>query len=202
MAFSINDFQSRLRYGGARPSLFEVTLNANDTSVFNDNKDDFRFKCRATQMPEATVSQIEIPYFGRTIKVRGNRTFGDWPVTIIQDEDFELRDKFEYWQNSINSFVRNQGDSFGEAFENPENYKGTGNITRFRKDGAEARTYEINGIWPMQIGAVSLDWGNNDIENFDVTFAIDWWTPPLGSGGTSGLGSGVGTTLPPGFTFF
>ena len=71
MAFNINEIKSQLALGGARPSLFQVTLT-NPVNAAGDLK--FPFMCRAAQMPASTLGMIEVPYFGRKIKIAGDRT--------------------------------------------------------------------------------------------------------------------------------
>ena len=88
MAFNINEIKSQLALGGARPSLFQVTLT-NPVNAAADLK--FPFMCRAAQMPASTLGTIEVPYFGRKVKIAGDRTFAEWTVTLIQDEDMIVR---------------------------------------------------------------------------------------------------------------
>ena len=124
MPFDIEQFQKRLRYGGARPALFQVVLHPpTNFGVPSDGSGrEFAFKCRSAQQPGATVSSISVPYFGRFIKVRGNRTFSDWTVTVIQDESFAERNMLEAWQNGINHLRKNTA-KIGLVGETPENYK-------------------------------------------------------------------------------
>ena len=88
MAFNINEIKSQLTLGGARPSLFQVTLT-NPVNTSGDLK--MPFMCQAAQMPASTLGTIEVPYFGRKIKIAGDRTFAEWTITITNDEDFLIR---------------------------------------------------------------------------------------------------------------
>ena len=109
MPFNIAAFKANgLVYGGARPSLFNVFLSV-PAGIGIDlvSVDKFRFVCRAAEMPESTISNIEIPYFGRRIKVAGERSFADWSVTVMNDEDFAVRGMLEAWSNAINRIVAN-----------------------------------------------------------------------------------------------
>jgi hypothetical protein len=97
MAFNISDFRGQLEFGGARPSLFEVQI-FNPANTTGDLKTPFLV--RAAQLPGSTVGTVPVSYFGRQIKLAGNRTFADWTVTIINDEDFLIRNALEEWNNS------------------------------------------------------------------------------------------------------
>ena len=85
MAFDIASFKSNLRNGGARPNLFEVEVG---NPIDGSADQVFKFHCRAAQLPASTIPAIDVPYFGRQVRVAGNRTFEPWTVTILNDEDF------------------------------------------------------------------------------------------------------------------
>ena len=86
---TISQFKSRLQGGGARPNLFEV--NINDFKFSEWDNETFQFLCKAAQLPSSNVTPIEIPFRGRSLKVAGDRTFDEWTVSVINDEDFRLR---------------------------------------------------------------------------------------------------------------
>ena len=166
MAFNINEFKSQLVGGGARPSLFQVQIT-NPINAIADFK--VPFMVRAAALPESNVGSYQIPYFGRFIKYAGDRTFADWTATIINDEDFLVRNAMEAWSNAINSH-----DSNTRAL--PQTYKSNAIITQYSKDGRPLRTYVFEGIYPITIAAIPVAWDTTDtIENFDVTFQYDMW---------------------------
>ncbi|MDB4576103.1 phage tail protein [bacterium] len=180
MAFNINEIKSQLTFGGAKASLFQVAIT-NPINGIADLKTPFMVQ--AAQIPEATLGIIEIPYFGRKVKVAGDRTFGEWTVTIINDEDFLIRNAMEQWMASINSHEGNV-TQLGSA--SASEYKNQAQITQYSKTGAPLRTYNFNGLFPTSIAAISMDWNTtDDIERFDVTFQYDWWNV---SGGVTGDG--------------
>jgi hypothetical protein len=183
MAFNINDIRSNLSLGGARGNLFQVTFN-NPANAVADIK--VPFLVRAAQIPESSIGVVEVPYFGRRIRLAGDRTFGDWAVTVINDEDFLIRNAMEEWSNRINSLQTNIR-AFGSAA--PLLYKSTAEVTQFSKTGVPIRTYKFNGIFPSSITSIDLNWADTDsIEEFSVTFQYDWWEV---SGGITGNGGGV-----------
>ena len=176
MPFNIATFKSNgLVYGGARPSLFNVFLSVpSGIGIDNVSVDKFRFVCRTAELPESSVSNIEIPYFGRKIKVAGERSFSDWSVTVMNDEDFSVRSMFETWSNAINRLVSNVRDPNLSA----EQYKTDLEIVQYAKDGKILRSYGLVGAFPTQISGISLDWNSqNAIEEFTVNFSYDYWIP-------------------------
>lgn len=182
MAFNVNEIRSQLTLGGARGSLFQVVF-ANPSNGAGDIK--VPFMVRATTIPESTLGVIEVPYFGRKVRLAGDRTFGSWAVTVINDEDFLIRNAMEAWSNQINTLQGNLR-AFGAA--SPLLYKSDATVIQFSKTGVPIREYSFRGIFPTEISAINLDWSSTDaIEEFNVTFAYDWWEV---SGGITGDGGG------------
>jgi hypothetical protein len=170
MAFNVNEIRSQLTLGGARSTLFQVTLQ-NPGNGVADIK--LPFMVKAAQIPSSDLGVIEVPYFGRKIRLAGDRTFGDWTVTVINDEDFLIRNAMEEWSNKINS-LRGNLRTFGAA--NPSLYKANAQVVQYSKTGVPIRTYTFNGIFPQAISSIDLSWEATDqIEEFTVTFQYDWW---------------------------
>lgn len=171
MAFNINEMRSQLVYGGARQNLFQVRIN-NPANASADLKTPFMVQ--AAQIPESQLGVIPVFYFGRQMKLAGDRTFGDWTVTIINDEDFLIRNAMEEWSNRINRLERNVRE-IGR-------YKSNATVIQYGKDGSPIREYKFDGIFPSVISPIELDWANTDqIESFQVTFTYDYWTVSGGS---------------------
>lgn len=177
MAFNINEMRSQLVYGGARQNLFQVRIN-NPANASGDLKTPFMVQ--AAQIPESQLGVIPVFYFGRQMKLAGDRTFGDWTVTVINDEDFLIRNAMEEWSNRINRLERNVRDI--------NRYKSNATVIQYAKDGTKIREYKFNGIFPSIISPIDLDWASTDqIESFQVTFSYDYWTV---SGGTTDRAGG------------
>lgn len=167
MAFNISEMRSQLTYGGARQNLFQVDIS-NPANNAGDRKT--RFMCQAAQLPGSDLGVIPVFYFGRQMKLAGDRTFAEWTVTIINDEDFLIRNAMEEWSNRINRLQRN-------VREIGPGYKSQASVTQFGKDGTKIRTYDFNGIFPSNISPIELDWSTTDqIELFQVTFQYDYWS--------------------------
>ena len=180
MAFNINQFKSRgLTKGGARPSLFQVQINPNigEDPVAIEK---FTFTCRASEVPASTVESIDVPYFGRKIKLAGDRSFGDWSVSVMNDEDYIVRNMFEDWSNKINQLAGNRKLLSNNSYKFSDAL-----VTQFSKDGSPIRAYNFVGIFPVQVSNMALDWDStNAIQTFDVTFAYDYWIPVQQAGST------------------
>ena len=175
MAFNVNSFRKSMAFDGARPNLFEVRLTGLPR-VGTLRADDFAFKCKSAQIPGATLGVVTVPYFGREVKFVGNRTFADWTVTVINDEDFAIRKFFEGWMENINSHVEN---TRGAGFDSPNSYVGQAEVIQYNKQGKtnDNLLYNFVDIFPTDLSAIDLDWGSNDtIEEFTINFTYQYWT--------------------------
>jgi hypothetical protein len=163
MAFNISEFTSNLAGDGARPNLFDVTIPVFDQKL--------SFTCKAAQLPGSTIGVIEVPYFGRSVKFAGNRTFPEWTVTVINDEDFVVRNALESWMSGINSHEGNFAENLWQS------YTFDGDVNQYGKDGSLIKTYTFKNMFPIDVSAIDLDWSSNDMmEEFQITFAYQYWT--------------------------
>jgi len=177
MAFSVSDFRSNLQFDGARPNLFEVNLTFPFETAGVAQKSTFLIK--ASQLPGSTIGTVPVYYFGRELKFAGNRTFPDWSVTVINDEDFLIRNAMENWMNYINS---NQGNVRDPAALSPtgqvSSYTADATVLQYSKLGETniLAAYNFVDLFPIDVSPIELDWGSNDqMEEFQVTFAYQYW---------------------------
>jgi hypothetical protein len=181
MAFAIADIKSQLEFGGARPTQFSVRI-FNPVNPIADIKS--QFMIQAAQLPSSIVGQVEVRYFGRAIKLAGDREFDTWTVQVINDEDFLVKNAMEEWSNAINGHENNLRNFGGPQ---PSFYKSQAQVMQYSKVGNVIREYEFDGLWPLEIGAIDLSWeSTNQIETFPVTFAYDSWRVIGGSTGNGG----------------
>ena len=195
---TITAFKSKLQGGGARPNLFEVEIPsfpvAAGQNVWrtgdNQEADTFKFLCKTAQLPASNIAEIAIPFRGRTLKVAGDRTFDTWTVSIINDENFLLRNAFEAWMQGISKNSNNTGAT------NPGSYmtyalvhqlgrgadKGIQSTSNSDAVSGQSitplKTYTFYDIFPTEVSAIDLSYDNSDvIEEFSVTFQVQYWEP-------------------------
>ena len=200
---TLRDFKSKLAGGGARPNLFEASINSFPTAISEawDNSSEaeggaFKFLCKSTALPASNLGSIEIPFRGRTLKVAGDRTFDDWTVTIINDEDFRLRTAFERWSNVMSQL----DDATGVT--NPTSYMTDAFIQQLGRgpsaqsasnnggNSAVLRSYKFFDVFPITVGEIALSYDTTDqLEEFDVTFRYQYFT--IGGAGDSGTSTEV-----------
>ena len=184
---NITEFRSRLTGGGARSNLFEVSIDFPDLAI--DKRlvtDKVPFLVKAAEIPASNLGNIPVPYRGRVLPVAGDRTFDPWTVTIINDNDFIIRDAMEKWSNSINDLQTAQGTI------NPEVYQRSARVKQLSRQGTGPgddekilRQYRFEGIYPNTVSSIPLDFGATDqIEEFQVTFNYLFYEVAGGADGT------------------
>ena len=183
MSFDVNQFRTQLTGDGARPNLFEVQLQfPGFVSSGGGAGAKSRFMVKAAQLPGSTVGLVPLYYFGRESKLAGNRTYADWTIQIINDEDFTIRNAFEQWVNGINDPIGNVRSPAADVIDG--GYGTDAQVTHFGKTGDVIKQYQIIGMFPVDVSPIEVDWGQNDtIEEFTVTLAYQYWLDP----GTAGF---------------
>ena len=182
MSFNVNNFRAEgLKHDGARPSQFEILVNF--PNLIGDGPavgSRLRMLAHSASLPPSDLGYIEVPYFGRTIKVEGTLSFPAWRIQVYNDEDFQIKAAFEAWINGMNAHVSNRKNP---AFAGM-GYKAAATVYQLSKElegnGIEnaIRAYTFSGLFPTSIGEIRLDWSDNRaIEVFDVVFEYDYWVP-------------------------
>jgi len=175
---SIADFKGKLTGGGARPNLFEVTIPKLPTGITWDG-DTFRYMCKAASLPASTIANIDVPFRGRIFKVAGDRTVDVWSITVINDEDFKLRNAFEEWMDRIAKLDNNLGATSPESYMVDAEVFQLGRGSKINSTGnggnanAVLKQYKMQSIFPTSLSAIDLSYDTGDtIEEFTVEFQV------------------------------
>lgn len=130
----------------------------------------FKFQCKASSLPASTVNKLELSYQNRKIGLAGDRIFEDWNATIYNDADHKVRKQFVDWMELVQAHGRQIKGA------RPEGYKKEAFVRQYDRDGETVTAnVKISGIFPSNLAAVELDWENDQVEIFEVTFSIDYW---------------------------
>ena len=175
---TISQFKSQLIGGGARPNLFEVELTTLPAGIAWP-ADNFRYMCKAAQLPASVIANIDIPFRGRIFKVAGDRTIAPWSITVINDEDFRIRKAMEEWVDLIAKLENNLGATDPSAYMvNAKVFQlGRGSTPSSKNNAGDRnavlREYEFIDIFPTSVSSIDLSYDSSDtIEEFTVDFAV------------------------------
>ena len=181
--FNVSKLKTALAKGGARPSLFKLTVTNQPTGVAAFTK--MEYFCQVSALPPLTVTPIEKMYFGRTVKIPGDIVFGDLTTTIYQTEDGTERFNLEKWMDKINGHVDNKSSL--EATSNGDfmgKYSATGKLFQYDKAGTTTAisSVEFVDMWPQSVTEIALSYDTaSDIEQFDVTWSYNHYSVTIGS---------------------
>ena len=147
--------------GGARPNLFAVTL----TGVGAPDGTALEFHCKAASLPSSIIGVIPVNYRGRVLQIPGDRTYEDWTITIINEEDMGLKKKFIKWQETWNQHVSNtpSGKTVYEGWAEAT-------VKQLKRDGGDGATFKLSHVWCDNVSATDVGWDTVDsISEFTVT---------------------------------
>ena len=169
MAFDLDSFRNKMQDGGARPSLFEMEI------IFplpggGAGTDSARFLTKVAEIPGSTIGMITVPYFGRQLKIAGDRTFASLSVTVLNDEAYALRAKFEQWMNKIARHAVSVGSTQLDFYQTDLG------LRQMKRNGGISAEYVFVGAFPTTLGTISLDWSSEAIEEYTVEFQYQHWT--------------------------
>ena len=190
---SIADFKSQLVGGGARPNLFQVELTTLPDAVQGWSSEKMQYLCKAASLPASNIANIDVPFRGRIFKVAGDRTFDVWTVTVINDEDFILRNAFEGWMDHISRLSNNLGATDPNAYmvDATVHQLGRGSSPNSKSSDGESnsilKSYKFIDIFPTAISAIDLSYDTGDaIEEFTVDFQVQTFELIAGDEGSNG----------------
>ena len=187
---TIDSFKTQMKGGGARSNLFEVSFGKEQggtTSPVLENlginlENSDLMLIKSAGLPASTITEIPVPFRGRTLKIAGDRTFDVWTITVINDTDFKWRRLFERWMNYITKI------SDGSGTTNPVDYMTEMNVVQLSrapgvgpnvKNDNEInvlRKYVVHGVFPTNISQIDLSYNNeNEIEEFTVDLQVQYW---------------------------
>jgi len=169
MAFATISQLKNALVRGARANLFEIEMGfpATLSTVTGGATEALKLLCKSGAVPGFTVGVIEVPYkAGRRVKIPGDRTFADWTVTIINDEDHKLRRAFTSWVNLIS---KSNYDSPTKSTS--QDYYKDIIVSQLNGDGNVVRKYKLNDAYPTDVGALDLSFDSTDtLSEFTVNF--------------------------------
>lgn len=166
---NVQDFVANFKEA-ARPNRFRVEITFPGFAGGANRRDSFFIQ--AASLPPSNLGVLNVPFMGRQVPLPGDRTFEPWNITVINDNDFVIRDKMERWSNAINSHegnIREAGDAHLDIV-------GSANIYQLGKNDVELKEYRMPMLWPQTVGEITMDWSSNDaLATYTVTLQYAYW---------------------------
>ena len=188
MAFTVSNFKSSLAAGGggARPALYEVSItNSHDTSLSfgptsASTPANASLLVKSASIPAANIAPLAVNYAGRAYKWSGFRTYDNWTVTVLNDEDFAIRNKMMEWMRIISGKLDgSREDGYGSPVVGAGNsaryYDGNATVKQLGTDGETKQVYKFYNLWPTELAEIAVDWSSDMIQEYTIGFAYDYW---------------------------
>lgn len=167
---TITNFLSTIK-GGARPTLYEVQHNFPDgIGGGEDVKNSVRYFIKGAQLPGLNIGVISTYFMGREVPLAGDRTFDELTLTMYNDVDFGLRNKYEKWANLINAQEANTGTVIASE------YMVDIVVNQLDRNGNVLKSYTFVGCFPTNVAPIDLAADATDqIEEFTVSLRYAYW---------------------------
>jgi hypothetical protein len=164
--FNVERFKAELTNGGARPNQFAVQLTfPNYVQGRTAALAKAPFLVSVAELPGQTIGTTPVYYRGRLVKMAGDREYASFNITVLNDSGFTIRTAIEQWMNGINDVANSTG-----ALQ-PSVYQTDMFVSQLDRNGAVLKQYKLLGAFPVDLGAVALDFGSNDqLSTFGVSF--------------------------------
>jgi len=160
----IDRLKGALTGGGSRSNYFEVVI----PRVSGDDN----ILVKAAALPASVISPITVPFQGKQLQLAGDRTFEPWTITVINDNNFRIRNSMEAWMNQI---MNNQEGR--AADDSPASYMEDATVRQLDRAGEVTQTYDFKSIWPSNVSAIDLSYDSeNTLSEFTVEFQVLYWT--------------------------
>lgn len=155
--------------GGARSNLFRVILTF--PAFAQGDVELTSFMVKGAQLPASEIAPITVPFRGRQLQLAGDRTFQPMSLTIINDNNFKVRNALERWMNGIMEHQTNVGRS------NPADYMTDMTIQQLDRQDKVVKSYVVRSAFPTNLSAIDLSFDSeNQIEEYTCEFQMLYWT--------------------------
>jgi len=148
----------------AHPQYFMVAF----PNAFN-NAETLSLLASSTALPAKTIDEVAVPVQGLNLKFAGNPSFADWTVTFRAERLHRIRNTFMKWSENCvqaSTLLRNV----------PAAYKtDTVQVFQLSPDGKIVSGVRFVGMWPGEVGEITLGHGESAPEEFSVSFKYDLW---------------------------
>jgi hypothetical protein len=166
---AIEGFKSQIK-SIQRASLFDVAIP--DFKYGEGDPYMLKFGVKNAPFPGSTVGDLAVNYMGRAIHWYGDRQYGGtWATTCILDGEWKIFNALYAWNQGMGGANR----IVSEDLNMHEHFKVDAYVTAYSSDGRAAHRVKLIGLWPQDIGEISMDWCTADTAvDLTVTWVYDY----------------------------
>lgn len=160
MRFDIDSYRAEFN-GGAKSYLFYFKPTFPAQIGGDTNKT--TYLVRTASLPETSIDEIQLAWQGFDFKIAGKYTYSDWNITFNCDSEANIQKHFHNWLSFIHDPTTN-------VYASPKDYMVDQQVELLGNNGEPIAKYKLFACWPKSIGQLSLDYTQNDVAQFDITF--------------------------------
>jgi hypothetical protein len=170
MAGTINDFKASFKTDLARPSRFDVQINAPLALVpYMGDVRRLTYRCDSAQLPGRTFATAEQKIGSNPIeKFPYLTTYNDMDLTFIVDDDMKQKVFFDQWLELINPTL-----NFNYQYK--QNYATIITVNQYDVTNKLSYSVDLYDAYPISMNQLDLDWSNEGFHKLSVTFAYTRW---------------------------
>lgn len=173
MSILLTDFVASLSQTNlVRPNRFLVYIEPpKSMSDFGLSSNDIKFYVQSATIPDRSFTEVEIKYFGMTYKIPGNETNTDLTITLINDNEWDIRNFFERWLNLISDRDNSKKEYTKDLFKNA-----SVTVHQLGYTGEVLSKYKFFHVFPKSVSEIELNMETNDShETMQVVFCYSYW---------------------------
>ena len=131
----------------------------------------------ATTTPVMVTNVQNLDYMHSQIKQAGRTLPQQWQVTVRDDAKGDAFKYFHDWRDEIYPYMLERNPNlWATSSTSPSRYKRFATIKMTLPQGQglnQYRLYTLFGVWPFEMGGIQLDYEQEGIATFQVSFAFD-----------------------------
>jgi hypothetical protein len=172
---NIKDFYTEIRNKGVLlQNQFRLNLISEDEQINNRLKN-ITMWAQGAELPGRTQNTAPVTYMAFPLTVPTNVTMTNTlSLTLNMDQNLEIRDTLLKWQAIASDPNIDGGSNFGGNKRIPDS---KGDLYLLKSDLKTINIhYILKGIYPVDIGTISLSNTDASVAQCTVTFQYQYWT--------------------------
>lgn len=163
----------------ARTSLYDVSAIPDPAQVWefdlflpaipgSSDTRQLTWRTMTSALPGTEIDRVNVALHGVELVFMGRRNYSHtFNTSMLEAIDWRTRGQIKAWMDSGRNWITNTGSQ-------SSTYKVNSQIVLYNDMPQVALTTTVFGMWPQALGDVSLDGGQSNHINQDITWSYDY----------------------------
>jgi hypothetical protein len=173
------------------------------TGLSSDDENAMMYRAESAEIPGRSLATVDHRFdnYSPVTRVVTGQTYVDVTVTFLLSEDLREKEYFERWQAAAigtGAFSSGRAD---DTRNNPayyDQYVGSVIIRQYGADGSLRSIHKLENAYPIVMGGVQMNWGDDGHARLTVTFSYNRYTAVFNRQDQAKKGLSGGFSLGPG----